>query len=74
MADRIAIAQGEWARPEVTIDPHLAESQRTNTQWAQGRLAASAQQELDDWDAALASIARIEALPRFASGTARRLS
>ena len=74
MADRVAIAQGEWARPEVTLDPHLAESQRANTLWAQGRLATSAQQEPDDWDATLASIARIEALPRFASGTARRLS
>lgn len=74
MADRVAIAQGEWARPEVTLDPHLAESQHASTLWAQGRLATSAQQETDDWDATLASISRIEALPRFASGRARRLS
>ena len=74
MADRVAIAQGEWERPEVTLDPHLAESQRANTQWGQGRLTTGAQQEPDDWDTVLASIARIEALPRFVSGKARRLS
>lgn len=73
MADRVAIAQGEWARPEVTLASHIAENQVENTQWAQGRLAASAPQEPDDWDVALAGIVRIEALPRFASGAARRL-
>src|SRR5262249_33426404 len=73
MADRVAIAQGEWARPEVALDPHLAETQLANTQWAQERLTASAAQEPDDWDLIRASIDRIQALPRFASGTARRL-
>lgn len=73
MADRVAIGQAEWARPEVTLDPHLEETQFTNAHWAQGCLTASAPQEQDDWDLALTSIARIEALPRFASGKAQRL-
>jgi hypothetical protein len=74
MADRVAIAQGEWTRPEVSLSPHLAETQLANTQWAQGRLMAGTAQEPDDWDLTLASIDRIQALPRFASGTARRLT
>jgi hypothetical protein len=74
MADRVAIAQGGWARPEVTLAPHLAEAHLANADWAQGRLAARAPQEPDDWDLAFAGIARIEALPRFTSSTAQRLA
>jgi hypothetical protein len=73
MADRVAIAQGEWARPEVALDPRLAKTQRENAQWAQECLAATAPQEPDYWDLTLVSIARIEELPRFTSGAARRL-
>lgn len=73
MADRVAIAQAGWARPDVTLGPHLAETQVVQARWAQGRLAASAPQEPDDWDMVFAAIASIEALPRFASGTAHRL-
>jgi hypothetical protein len=35
MADRMAIVQGEWARPEVALDPHVADSQRKSAQWTQ---------------------------------------
>jgi hypothetical protein len=73
MADRVAIAQGEWERTEVALDPHLAQRQLTNMHWAQAHLAASVPQEPDDWESVLTSIARIEALPRFASGAAQRL-
>jgi hypothetical protein len=73
MADRVAIAQAEWARPDVTLAPHLAETQCAQARWAQGCLAASAPQELDNWDTTFAAIASIEALPRFASGTAHQL-
>jgi hypothetical protein len=73
MADRVAIAQGEWARPEVTLVPHVAETHVGSKRWAQKQLAASVPQEPDDWGLVLAAIAGIQALPRFASGTARRL-
>jgi hypothetical protein len=73
MADRVAIAQAEWAHPEVALDPHIAEEHRANSYWAQGCLAGSTQAEPDDWEATFAAITRIQDLPRLASGRAERL-
>jgi hypothetical protein len=73
MADRVAIAQVEWTRPEVAITPNLNEAYLANARWAQEHLAATAPQESDDWERTFGGIARIEALPRFTSGTAQRL-
>jgi len=73
MADRVAIAQAEWGQRDAALDPRLAEQQLVHTRWAQARLAASAPQEPDHWDRVFAAISRIEALPRFTSGTAPRL-
>jgi hypothetical protein len=73
MADRVAIAQGEWSRPEVELDPHLAQHQVANAQWGQKALANTRQQEPDDWENVFQSIAALEALPAFASGRLQRL-
>lgn len=73
MADRVAIAQAEWARPDVALAPDLAESQRREAEWSQGRLAASSPQEPDHWDAVFDAIAHIEALPSFTSQAAEPL-
>jgi hypothetical protein len=74
MADRVAIAQAEWTRPEVALSPFVADNQLASMRLAQKCLAGSASHEPDDWDLTLAGITRIQMLPRFASGTARRLS
>lgn len=73
MRDRVAMAQAEWARPDVALDPHLASEHRDRSQWLSRRLKRGAQREPIDWDAVLAAIARIEALPAFTSRTAIRL-
>jgi hypothetical protein len=73
MAERVAIAQAEWPRSDVALDPDLADSQRSEAQWSQGCLAASSPQEPDHWDLVFEAIARIEALPHFTSQAAERL-
>jgi hypothetical protein len=73
MADRVAIAQAEWTRPEVALAPTLSEAHLQNARWAEQCLAAVAPREPDDWDRTFAGIASIEALPRFTSGAAQRL-
>jgi hypothetical protein len=73
MADRIALIEGKWMRPEVALAPHLGQTHLANVQWAQGRLTATAPQEPDDWDQIFACIAHIEELPRFNTGTASRV-
>jgi hypothetical protein len=74
MADRVAIAQVDWTRPEVALAPHLSETHVGSERWSQEQLAATAPREMDDWDRTFAGIARVEALPRFTSGTAQRLA
>jgi hypothetical protein len=73
MADRVAIAQVQWTRPEVALAPNLGAAHLGSERWAQECLAATAPREMDEWDRTFAGIARIEALPRFTSGTAQRL-
>jgi hypothetical protein len=73
MADRVAIAQVAWTRPEVALAPHLGQTHLGSERWAQDCLAATKPRELDNWDRTFAGIAHIEALPRFTSGTAQRL-
>jgi hypothetical protein len=74
MRDRVAMAQANWNRPEVALDPRLAEDQRENEQWSKTRFETSGPREPTDWDVVQRAIARIEALPRFTSGTAARLT
>jgi hypothetical protein len=73
MADRVAIAQGEWSRPEIELHPEVAKQQVANAQWGQKALANRQQREPDDWEKVFQSIAALEALPAFGSGQALRL-
>jgi hypothetical protein len=73
MRDRVAMAQVEWVRPDVALDLHLADEQRMRERSLSKRFEPGAQREPIDWDDVLRAIARIEALPAFASGAASRL-
>jgi uncharacterized protein DUF5984 len=65
MADRVAIAQGEWSRPDVALDPDIGREQVARTHYLQRCLEAGTAHEPDDWDRVFSAIARIEALPGF---------
>jgi hypothetical protein len=65
MADRVAIAQGEWSRPDVMLDPDVGREQVARSTWFQRSLEAGTAREPDDSDKVFSAIARIEALPRF---------
>jgi hypothetical protein len=67
MRDRIAIAQVEWARPDVALDPGLDEEQLARSHRLAQRIGTVATREPTQWDAVFHAIARIEALPGFAS-------
>lgn len=73
MRDRVAMAQAEWARPDVALDPNLAREHQDRSKWLSRRFEPGAQREPIDWDSVLAAIARIEALPPFTSRTTIRL-
>jgi len=74
MHDRIAIAQSEWTRPDVALEPGLNQEQVARTGWPARRFDAIKGQDLTHWDAVFQAIARIEALPGFATDHALRLS
>ncbi|WIG60771.1 MAG: hypothetical protein OJF49_003519 [Ktedonobacterales bacterium] len=73
MRDRIAIAQADWARPDVALDPHPYEEHHRRVQWSRQQFEAASPREPTDWDAVFRAIARIESLPPFASGAVARL-
>lgn len=73
MRDRVAMALGEWTRPDVALDPYVAEHQLGNEQWSRKCFAAQAPREPTDWETVSQAIARIEALPQFDARAAIRL-
>jgi hypothetical protein len=76
MRDRVAIAQAEWARPDVALDPDLDQEQLARSGHLSRRLGAvaNAKPEPERWDAVLRAIASVEALPGFAPEQKLRLS
>jgi hypothetical protein len=74
MADRIAIAQGEWSRPDVMLDPDVGRQQVARSHYLQRCLEAGTAREPGDWDRVFGAIASIEALPAFPAGASLHLS
>jgi hypothetical protein len=74
MADRVAIAQGEWVRPDVMLDPDIGRQQVARSHYLQRCPEAGTAREPDDWDKVFNAIARIEALPAFPAEESMRLS
>lgn len=73
MADRVAIAQGEWQHPEVTIFSDVAQEQVQRAHVLERTYAAIANRQPTDWNAVFQAIATIEALPAFPAEAALRL-
>lgn len=65
MHDRVALAQVNWTRPDVTLDPGINVAQEKSAQYLNWRMQPSVRRELDDWDHIYEAIAQIEALPSF---------
>lgn len=74
MRDRIALAQAEWARLDVAIDPGIDQEQLARSSRFSQCLEAIAKREPTRWDEVFRAIARVEALPEFASEQTMRLS
>jgi len=74
MADRVAIAQGEWSRPDVILDPDVGREQIARSTWLQRSLEAGTAREPDDWDKVFSAISRIESLPDFPCKASLRLT
>jgi Family of unknown function (DUF5984) len=74
MADRVAIAQGEWSRPDVMLDPGVGREQVERSHYLQRCLEAGTAREPDDWDRVFSAIARIEALREFPQEASLRLN
>jgi hypothetical protein len=74
MRDRIALAQAEWARPDVALDPGIDQEQLARSSRLSRCLETIAKREPTRWDEVYRAIARVEALPEFASEHAMRLS
>lgn len=68
MHDRVASAQAEWTRPEIALDPGLADEQHTRSQSMRQCTESIARQEPTAWDKVFRAIAQIEALPTFPTG------
>jgi hypothetical protein len=74
MADRVAIAQGEWSRPDVMLDPDVGREQMARSTWLQRSLEAGTAREPDDWDKVFSAISRIDSLPDVPSEASLRLT
>ena len=65
MLDRVESAQAEWARPEIALDPGLAEEHIARSRKMKQCMERVARQEPMAWDKVFRAIAQIEALPSF---------
>ncbi len=65
MQDRVTSVQAEWTRPEIAIDPGLADEQLARSRKMQQCMERLAQYEPTAWDEVFRAIAQIEALPTF---------
>lgn len=65
MRDRIAIAQAEWSRPEVALDPELATEHAGRSRRLQQSLEGKIRWEPDRWNGVIQAIAVIETLSTF---------
>lgn len=74
MRDRITLAQTNWTRPDVALEPSLDQEQLARSRRFSQRLETITQREPTRWDAVFRAIASVEALPGFASEQIMRLS
>lgn len=63
MHDRVESAQAEWKRPEIALDPGIADEHLARTRRMQQCMESIARQEPTAWDEVFRAIAQIEALP-----------
>jgi hypothetical protein len=73
MHDRVAIAQAEWKRPDVALDPGLSGEQVVRSQWLLRCMEGIAQRQETEWGVVFRAIADIESLPTFATGASTTL-
>lgn len=65
MQDRVASVQAEWTRPEIALDPGLAEEHLVCSRSMGQCMESLARHPPTDWDVVFRAIAQIEALPTF---------
>lgn len=68
MRDRIENVQTEWTRPEIALDPGLAEEHHTRSRKMQQCMESIAQHPSTAWGEVFRAIAQIESLPTFPKG------
>lgn len=68
MQDRVTSVQVEWTRPEIALDPGLAEEHLAHSRRMGQCMESIAQHPPTAWDEVFRAIAQIEALPTFPAG------